>query len=70
MKVRLLKKLRKVNVVYQRGNEYKYVCRRPAYPSGWFIETEWTKDKQSIINKQREEILEEARHWKTYKNIV
>lgn len=62
MKIRLLKKIRKQNVVYERNGKYRFICHIP-YDSGvWDTDTGWIDDKQYCINLRYETILKIARH--------
>jgi len=61
MKTKLLRKIRDINVIYQRNNEYKYVNYIKTSGGFWNIDTEWITDKQLLIDRRREKILEQAR---------
>jgi hypothetical protein len=71
MKARLLKKLRKVNVIYKRNNEYKYICHVECVGDVWYINTGWCSDLNTLIERRRKQILKMARtEQKTVKSIV
>jgi hypothetical protein len=63
MKVKLLRKLRKLNPIYQRGNKYQYHCKfqmhNGRFSSDKFKST-WTKDLNHLLELRRNEILNYA----------
>lgn len=71
MKTRLLKKIKKLNPIYKRNNEYRYRCEIICDGGGWYIDTGWTTDLSAIKKRQRERILEMARiEYKPEKAII
>jgi hypothetical protein len=67
MKTKLLRKVRKLNVIYQRNNEYRFMHKKlntwNDIDVDW--ETDWVKDKRYCFFLRRESILKQAR--KIYK---
>ena len=64
MKTKLLRKLRKINVIYKRNNEYRYICHIPADGGNWYIDTGWkcdifndTKFTLKLLQEQRRDII-------------
>jgi len=70
MKTKLLRKIRSINVIYKRNNEYKYICHIKSDGGNWFVETDWTTDKQSLIEERRLQIIKQAsEQWKPAKSV-
>jgi hypothetical protein len=63
MKTKLLRKLRKLNVVYQRNNEYRFIHKKQNTWNNMDVdwETNWTCNKLDCIFQRREAILKQAR---------
>lgn len=71
MKVKLLKKLRRANVIYKRNKEYKYTGHKTDNGGFWYIDTGWTKDLNSLICERNAQIVEQAREmWKLPKSVL
>jgi glyoxylase-like metal-dependent hydrolase (beta-lactamase superfamily II) len=71
MKTKLLRKVRKNNVIYVRNKEYRYINHQKTYGGCWYIDTGWTTDYQQCLFQRREQILEEARNmFKPVKKIL
>jgi hypothetical protein len=59
MKTKLLKKIRKNNIIYVRNNEYRYIS---ITNNGFYtVDTGWTTNLKECLFQQREKILKEAR---------
>jgi hypothetical protein len=73
MKTKLLRKVRKLNVIYQRNNKYRFVHKRS---NSWYDmdvdwSTNWSNNKLNCIFERREAILKQAKEiYKPAKKIL
>lgn len=61
MKAQLLRRLRKEFRISQRGNLWMYRRYFNTFDGPGYIDSEWSNNKEDILRRRRDEILEYAR---------